>query len=82
MTGPACGHIAAITDRQAREAAGMRGVREDQAAMGTPSDVPGMRPTLCCDSSPNRHASKHARSAPSGDCVCGARRALALLLSG
>ena len=37
--------------------------------------------TLCCDSSPNRHASKHARdSAASGRRVGRARRAVALLL--
>ena len=39
--------------------------------------------TLCCDSSPNKHASKHARaSGASGDRVRGTRRAMVVLLSG
>ena len=39
--------------------------------------------TLCCDSSPNQHATKHARAfSPSRSRVSGARRALALLLPG
>ena len=41
----------------------MRRVREDRRAMGAPPDLPACGATLCCDSSPNRHATKHARAA-------------------
>ncbi len=42
-------------EREASEAAGVRGVREDGSPVGCGA-------TLCCDSSPNQHASKHARA--------------------
>ena len=39
--------------------------------------------TLCCDSSPNRHATRHAQaSGHPGDCLGRAGGTLALLLSG
>jgi len=58
----ACSHIAALLDvKQATP-------RECQECMKISSDWVHLRTcqtcrlTLCCDSSPNRHASKHARA--------------------
>ena len=62
MTGAACGHIAAISAvKHAKQ-------RECEECVKIGSGWMHLRTcqecgrTLCCDSSPNRHASKHARS--------------------
>ena len=60
----ACAHIAAIDLDQVRQAKR----RECEECVKTGSSWVHLRTcqscgtTLCCDSSPNRHASKHARS--------------------
>ena len=62
MTGAACGHIAAIS------AVKHANQRECEECVKIGSRWTHLRTcqecgrTLCCDSSPNRHASKHARS--------------------
>ncbi|AHG92268.1 hypothetical protein J421_4733 (plasmid) [Gemmatirosa kalamazoonensis] len=63
MPNETCGHIEAITD--VRHAA----TRECAECVKTGARWMHLRTcqscgvTLCCDSSPNRHASKHARAA-------------------
>ena len=75
-------HIAAIETVKPPRRTRVRDVREDRRATGC-TCAPARRAasTLCCDSSPNRHASKHAqRDRPPGHRLGRARRALALLL--
>jgi len=36
--------------------------REDRLGVDTLAHLPGVRGTRCCDSSPNRHPSKHAHA--------------------
>jgi hypothetical protein len=63
MTEPACPHIATVKHVTPP------GKRECEACVKIGSPWVHLRTcqtcgvTLCCDSSPNRHASKHARSA-------------------
>lgn len=63
MTPPACAHIAAI------EKVTTARTHECEECVKTRSSWLHLRTcqtcgvTLCCDSSPNRHASKHAKSA-------------------
>ena len=63
MTPPACPHIAAITTVTSAR------TRECEACVTIGARWVHLRTcqscgtTLCCDSSPNQHASKHARSA-------------------
>ncbi len=62
MTGGACGHIAAIekvTHPRARECETCVKIGARWVHLRT-CQTCGV--TLCCDSSPNRHASTHARS--------------------
>ena len=40
----------------------MRRVREDRRTVGPPANCQECGTTLCCDDSPNRHATKHARA--------------------
>jgi 3-deoxy-D-manno-octulosonate 8-phosphate phosphatase KdsC-like HAD superfamily phosphatase len=61
MEGPSCAHLKQIQDiKQAKK-------RECEECVRIGSDWVHLRTcqscgaTLCCDSSPNRHASKHAR---------------------
>lgn len=62
MTAPACPHIAAIETIKTKKA------YVCEACVKTGSEWVHLRTcqscgvTLCCDSSPNRHASKHART--------------------
>ena len=62
MTDEACSHLSAITSvkqPQVRECAECVKIASDWVHLRT-CQTCGI--TLCCDSSPNRHASKHARS--------------------
>jgi hypothetical protein len=54
-----CVHIRRHPKRSPRARSVCRGVPRDRLAMGAPAPLSHLRPRRCCDSSPNRHATKH-----------------------
>jgi hypothetical protein len=69
-------------DRQTTAAARVCGVREDRRRLGASQDVPGVRSNVVLRLlAEQARVQTCCRTRPSGNCVSGARRALAVLLS-